>query len=1148
MSDIKQPIILSGGLNLDKDPLLLGEGESNYRLNCEISTLGHEGICLNTKGNELITYTLPAGINTVIGSKFYEYDNSLIYFVHNSNNLHSIIKYNISLNTFNKILYSSTVLNFNLAYKIHSIDIIDGWIYWTDGYNEPRHINIERAIRYTEKEGAVYTGVMSTYSSTSLQIVIPSYTVVIDGVFTAVLPIEINDIIYIDCANNYSGFYKVYSVTGTKILVYCPYNLGSISGTVTKIDGDSYFHITEEELNIIRKPPTYRPLAFTYNDTSSGVKALRLGTYRFIYKYVYNDYTESIWSHVSKNIIPYYTSYISGSLTMFHNSISICIDNGSNEVKYIKIAFSYNDGDWKYIDKYEREIRNGLQVIDFSDGGLYETVVLEEALKSFDNIPISSNSLISLPGTYLSLIGNNYTYTLNNIESDVALSSYSSPYHGVFRYEFTAITPGGANITYGNTYTYNSDKNEYEHQRYFNYELQLPSYYSFIYVVITIGSVTYQLGRSVAYTTVTTAVLNLAIKDILLELQDLGSFIGTTFYFNKTINNDFFSDFSISIKFANTVPSRAVELITYSNAIIGDCIGDIPLAICYYDNYHRNSGLLDIGTSSIALSTTVKNIELLINHNAPEWATSYQLYAKNLYLKLYSTVATISDSDFSATLSYEFTNMLYSYSEGDYIWISSAWFKIKSTSTNSIIYFEQSPSLNYSGLYPVYIANFINTDQNYYAFTPIYKIINGMHYGSTQNQTVLQPALLRITSGITAAYYAISITQTVCIMAVHTKSSKDYDLNAFNLGKPNTTIENIFIGIKNSILNSNKYIKGTQQNGLCTFDWEEETNEFNTLYGNVTDMQLNGDNVYVIQPRKCHNIYVNKASVTYQDGTTNLITIEQLLGKPIEYNTSFGTIFKTSVCQSFNAVYAFDIYNKIIFQINGQGQKDISIGIKLLLDQLSTNILRDGIENCNVISYFDFINSNLYFTFINNVTPTDNTTIVYNEKYGYWYSYASFIPEMYSTNVSMYTFKNGALYKHNSDTSDRCTFYEVKYDQELNVIVNIEPLKIKLFDSLNIASNKKWDIECNIEPDGTYIRGMYSIIPQARQINKEGAYYAEFLRNMKTKSSSKSPYYLYNGDRLRGKKMIISMNNSEDDEVLLSNIDVKCSLSAGTNI
>jgi hypothetical protein len=77
---------------------------------------------------------------------------------------------------------------------------------------------------------------------------------------------------------------------------------------------------------------------------------------------------------------------------------------------------------------------------------------------------------------------------------------------------------------------------------------------------------------------------------------------------------------------------------------------------------------------------------------------------------------------------------------------------------------------------------------------------------------------------------------------------------------------------------------------------------------------------------------------------------------------------------------------------------------------------------------------------------------------------------------------------------------------------------------------------------------MFSKIPKDRQIPKEGSFFADFLRNMKTKTNSKSPHYLYNGEKLRGRKMKIKMSNDENDETRLSNVDVKCSLSSGTNI
>lgn len=80
-------------------------------------------------------------------------------------------------------------------------------------------------------------------------------------------------------------------------------------------------------------------------------------------------------------------------------------------------------------------------------------------------------------------------------------------------------------------------------------------------------------------------------------------------------------------------------------------------------------------------------------------------------------------------------------------------------------------------------------------------------------------------------------------------------------------------------------------------------------------------------------------------------------------------------------------------------------------------------------------------------------TLGYNKKDNIWTSFYSFIPEMYGAiNYSCYSFKDGALYKHNdSDTYN--SFYGVEYDTIFESNFNTEPSRVKIFDSISIEGN-----------------------------------------------------------------------------------------------
>ncbi len=109
----------------------------------------------NIKGNYLINNSeLPVGSNQCIGSFFDSVNQRIIWFNYNSNGDNGIYQLNLQTETISKIFLCGTdsatdILNFNLNYPVHSSSIVyrtagDGdLLFWTDGYNRPRCINID---------------------------------------------------------------------------------------------------------------------------------------------------------------------------------------------------------------------------------------------------------------------------------------------------------------------------------------------------------------------------------------------------------------------------------------------------------------------------------------------------------------------------------------------------------------------------------------------------------------------------------------------------------------------------------------------------------------------------------------------------------------------------------------------------------------------------------------------------------------------------------------------------------------------------------------------------------------------------------------------------------------------------------------------
>jgi hypothetical protein len=154
-----QKLLVSKGLDSDTSPEEFQVGFGRARLNVRVMTSDDgEGQSVEpVKGNLLVAFTLPAGVNKVIGAKEYLLKRKVYYFVYNSLNSHLILEFDVVTNSISKVFQDSAnilgnrvnILNFSPDYLITGINVIkldadNDLLYWTDWLNEPKKINIRK--------------------------------------------------------------------------------------------------------------------------------------------------------------------------------------------------------------------------------------------------------------------------------------------------------------------------------------------------------------------------------------------------------------------------------------------------------------------------------------------------------------------------------------------------------------------------------------------------------------------------------------------------------------------------------------------------------------------------------------------------------------------------------------------------------------------------------------------------------------------------------------------------------------------------------------------------------------------------------------------------------------------------------------------
>jgi len=115
-------------------------------------------------------------------------------------------------------------------------------------------------------------------------------------------------------------------------------------------------------------------------------------------------------------------------------------------------------------------------------------------------------------------------------------------------------------------------------------------------------------------------------------------------------------------------------------------------------------------------------------------------------------------------------------------------------------------------------------------------------------------------------------------------------------------------------------------------------------------------------------------------------------------------------------------------------------------------------------------------------------TLSFNEQSKGWTSFHSFIPEMMiGMNSYFYSFKNGELYRHNTNNT-RCNFYGTQYTAKVTGVFNTDYAMTKNYNTFNTNNSLPWNTKLITDLSTGYINSEFFV-------EKEGNYFAYIRSN-----------------------------------------------------
>ena len=319
---------------------------------------------------------------------------------------------------------------------------------------------------------------------------------------------------------------------------------------------------------------------------------------------------------------------------------------------------------------------------------------------------------------------------------------------------------------------------------------------------------------------------------------------------------------------------------------------------------------------------------------------------------------------------------------------------------------------------------------------------------------------------------------------------------------------------------SEVYNENTNLNGLNEFNLYKANfkEDIDKKYGFIQKLYSRDTDLVVFQEDKVSKVLFGKDLLMNADGTSNITSIEDVLGQQITYKGEYGISRNP---ESF----AFNSYN--MYFTDAKRGCVIRLGLNGI-----TEISKSGMTNYFREQYRGNINTKklgAYDPFFDQYVLYDNVgdTITYDERVDGWTSFHSYIPDyMISLNNNFFSFYRGNLYVHNSDGVSRNTFYDIQYPSKISMMVNDSPSDVKELQAVSLEGNVSWDalIKAYV---GMTNDSINSSIDAIEFVKKEGMWYAYARRNEQDfHFDSKASYGIGEIIEIDGTSVVINGFNS----------------------
>lgn len=329
------------------------------------------------------------------------------------------------------------------------------------------------------------------------------------------------------------------------------------------------------------------------------------------------------------------------------------------------------------------------------------------------------------------------------------------------------------------------------------------------------------------------------------------------------------------------------------------------------------------------------------------------------------------------------------------------------------------------------------------------------------------------------------------------------------------------------------YTQGTTINDTNVF-FPANYDEYDRAKGDIRRLKVRGSQMRVFQSRAVGVAGVFENMIFNADGSDNLIQTNKILNQIHYYQGNYGMGWmNTSLASSANADYFVDPVRGYQLRVSQDGITPISEIYKaqFYITDLATQFVKPVSGalggQAKVLGVYDFFEEEYVAVFQPTASRT-NVTLAFNEKRNCYSSFYDYSPEAIN-NIEgrVISFRSGNLYVHD-DTINYNRFYGTQYPSSVTFVFNEQGVIKKDYNAITQDSNVVWisptvgDINTALDQDSNLVSSDY--------VRYEGLFNAAFMRDANSLGG------LVEGDYLKGVWLETKFSNTSSNLVYLSGI------------